>query len=74
MASIFGQKTSFWWVSNQLIWTVPFESDKQTAERVRNQVRNIGKRVKLLACIGAAYENISNIELSSNLPMPYLSE
>lgn len=54
MASILGQKINFWWLSNQLIWTVPFERERHMAERVRNQVLNIGRRDRSSAAFGAA--------------------
>ena len=56
IASILGQKTSFWCVSNQLIWTVPFDRERQMAERVRNHVRSMGKRERSSALAGAAAE------------------
>lgn len=53
IASILGQKTSLSWLSNQFTWIVPFDNQRQMAERVLNHVRKQGNRAKESPSAGA---------------------
>ena len=53
IASILGQNTTLSCDSNQFIWIVPFDSQRQIADRVRNHVRRQGRRAKESPSFGA---------------------